>query len=153
MRRRLVIALVVIAAGGSALGVALAERSSGSSRPLPSIATAVRLCEDVPSQQMRDHCYVQQLVVLLDATGDPAREVPRIGAYARRNGGYLAEACHILMHGVGRAYGQEHHVKLAQLQETLPRSNDPSCSAGFAHGLIISLGPDGLAGGPKGALA
>src|SRR5262245_14575193 len=91
-------------------------------QPKPSVATAIRLCDEVASQQMRDHCYVRQLLGVVDASGDPADEVPRIGAYAQKHGGYLAEACHILMHGVGRAYGEEHHVKLSQLQDTLPRS-------------------------------
>src|SRR4051794_10059606 len=143
--RLLLIALVAAAV--------LASPASAQRRPQPSVATAVRLCEDVASQQMRDHCYVRELLGVLDAAGDPAREVPRIGAFAQRNGGYLAEACHMLMHGVGRAYGQEHHVRLAQLQEMLPRSNDPSCSAGFAHGLMIALGPEVLKAGPQGALA
>src|SRR4051812_19116369 len=146
MRRSLVPVLLVLAAAA----VALAARDGGHGQRQPSIATAIRLCEDVASQQMRDHCYVRELLGVLDAAGDPAHEVPRIGAFAQRNGGYLAEACHMLMHGVGRAYGQEHHVRLAQLQEMLPRSNDPSCSAGFAHGLIIALGPEVLKAGPQG---
>src|SRR4051794_38427164 len=101
--------LLVVLAAGLLAAPALAQ-------PKPSIGTAVRLCEDVASQEMRDHCYVQQLLAVVDASGDPADEVPRIGAYAQKHGGYLAEACHILMHGVGRAYGQEHRVRLSQLQ-------------------------------------
>jgi len=59
---------------------------------------------------------------------------------AKRDGGFLFDNCHILMHWVGRNYALEHHVTLGTLQRYLPRTNDPGCSAGFAHGLISALG-------------
>ena len=45
------------------------------------------------------------------------------------------------MHWVGRNYALAHHVTLGSLQSFLPRSNNPACSAGFAHGLVSALGP------------
>jgi hypothetical protein len=33
-------------------------------------------------------------------------------------------------------------VTLATLMEYLPRSNDPGCTAGFAHGLVTGVAPD-----------
>src|SRR5262249_20770614 len=83
----------------------------------------------------------------------PSRELPRIDAFAHRTGGYLEESCHILMHTVGRTYAADRRLTLAQLQGVLPRSNHPSCSAGFAPGLITYLGPQVLQAGPRGALA
>jgi hypothetical protein len=55
------------------------------------------------------------------------------------------------MHWVGRTYAIEHHVTLASLQSYLPRTNDPGCSAGFAHGLISALGPALRGANPKDA--
>jgi len=67
-------------------------------------------------------------------------ELPEVDAAVEQAGGFLAENCHILMHWVGRNYALAHHVTLGSLQRYLPRTNDPGCSAGFAHGLISALG-------------
>jgi hypothetical protein len=98
-------------------------------------------------------CYQRKILALLETGGDPAADMPKIDAYAHSIGGPLDQECHILMHWVGRQYGVDEHVTFAGLQNLLPRSNDPGCSAGFAHGLISSLGKDILDLGPKGALA
>src|SRR5262249_21965535 len=90
---------------------------------------------------------------LVITTGHPATELPRIDAYAAQTGGLLYTSCHLLMHTVGRLYGVREHVTLARLQDYLPRTNDPNCSAGFAHGLITALGPQVKRLGPKGAAA
>jgi hypothetical protein len=45
------------------------------------------------------------------------------------------------MHTVGRTYALEHELTLADLTDVLPRSNDPGCSAGFAHGLVTGVAP------------
>jgi hypothetical protein len=45
------------------------------------------------------------------------------------------------MHTVGRTYAVEEGLTLADLQDVLPRSNDPGCSAGFAHGLVTGVAP------------
>jgi hypothetical protein len=57
------------------------------------------------------------------------------------------------MHGVGRRYGTAERVTLTNLLDHLPKTNDPGCSAGFAHGLPIALGPEIERLGPKGAAA
>ena len=46
------------------------------------------------------------------------------------------------MHTVGRMYARDGDVTLANLMEHLPLSNDPGCSAGFAHGLVTGVAPD-----------
>ena len=49
----------------------------------------------------------------------------------------MLASCHGLMHTVGRTYrARRGRLELADLQDYLPRSNDPGCSAGFAHGLV-----------------
>ena len=96
-------------------------------------------------------CLSENFLKLVVRSGDPAHELPRIDEYARITGGFLASNCHILMHTVGRRFGKLERVSLAHLQDYLPRSNDPSCSAGFAHGLITWLGPEILRIGPGGA--
>ena len=98
-------------------------------------------------------CYQRKVLALLEAGRDPAGDMPKIDAYAHSVGGPLDQECHMLMHWVGRQYGVDEHVTFAGLQNLLPRSNDPGCSAGFAHGLISALGQDILDLGPKGALA
>ena len=45
------------------------------------------------------------------------------------------------MHTVGRTYARERACTLADLMDYLPRSNDPGCSAGFAHGLVTGVAP------------
>jgi hypothetical protein len=97
-------------------------------------------------------CYVKLLFRDVERSGDPSRELPQLDAQTRAAGGFIAGACHALMHQVGREYARRHHVTLATLQKYLPKSNDPGCSAGFGHGLIMALGPQILRVGPKGAL-
>ena len=45
------------------------------------------------------------------------------------------------MHTVGRTYALERELALSDLKDVLPRSNDPGCSAGFAHGLVTGVAP------------
>ena len=58
-----------------------------------------------------------------------------------------------MMHSVGRRYGQHAKVTLTNLLNYLPKTNDPGCSAGFAHGMLIALGPEIQKLGPQGAAA
>ena len=60
--------------------------------------------------------------------------------------------CHLLMHVVGRAWALEHHLTLDRLQNVVPRSNDPGCSAGFGMGLVMYLGPEIISTGGKSAV-
>jgi len=79
--------------------------------------------------------------------------LPRIDAYVHSVGGWLQGNCHVMMHSVGRRYGKKEHVTLTNLLNYLPKTNDPGCSAGFAHGMLIALGPQIQKLGPKGAAA
>src|SRR5262245_17502306 len=98
-------------------------------------------------------CLIDQATLLVEHTDDPANELPRIDAYVHSVGGWLQGNCHVMMHTVGRRYGAKKKVTLANLLKYLPKTNDPGCSAGFAHGLLIALGPQIEKLGPKGAAA
>jgi hypothetical protein len=98
-------------------------------------------------------CLIDQATLLVEHTNDPANELPRIDAYVHSVGGWLQGNCHVLMHTVGRRYGKKEHVTLTNLLDHLPKTNDPGCSAGFAHGMLIALGPQIEKLGPKGAAA
>jgi hypothetical protein len=98
-------------------------------------------------------CLIDQATLLVEHTNDPANELPRIDAYVHSVGGWLQGNCHVIMHTVGRRYGQKAHVTLTNLLNYLPKTNDPGCSAGFAHGMLIALGPQIEKLGPKGAAA
>ena len=45
------------------------------------------------------------------------------------------------MHTVGRTYARDAGITLENLMDYLPQSNDPGCSAGFAHGLVTGVAP------------
>jgi hypothetical protein len=98
-------------------------------------------------------CLIDQATLLVEHTNDPANELPRIDAYVHSMGGWLQGNCHVMMHTVGRRYGAKEKVTLTNLLKYLPKTNDPGCSAGFAHGLLIALGPQIQKLGPKGAAA
>lgn len=109
-------------------------------------------CEQILREEAKYHCFLRLLSLDVERSGDPARELPRIDRRARSAGGTLLSMCHVLMHEVGRRYGRAHHVTLATLQRYVPRSNDPTCSAGFGMGLVMSLGPQLVGSGGRGAL-
>lgn len=98
-------------------------------------------------------CLTDQAYALILRTNDPSTELPRIDDYVHTQGGWLQGNCHVLMHAVGRRYGQHEKITLSNLLDYLPKTNDPGCSAGFAHGLLIALGPQVQKLGPKGAAA
>jgi hypothetical protein len=150
-----VLAAVAVAVAAVAL---LHGGRAGSAAPPPApddtaLATLNDLCESQTGDGMQLSCFTRKLTALLEERGDSAGELPRIDAFARRTGGYLATNCHIVMHAVGRAYAADEKLTLARLQDALPRSNDPGCSAGFAHGMLIALAPTILAAGPRASLA
>ena len=78
---------------------------------------------------------------LVGDTDDPRPAVAAIESAARREGGPVLANCHGVMHTVGRTYAVDGGLTLADLQDVLPRSNDPGCSAGFAHGLVTGVAP------------
>jgi hypothetical protein len=109
-------------------------------------------CAGIRAARAKTRCYVDRLYAYIEESGNPARALPDLDAETRAAGGFIAGACHGLMHAVGRRYAKRHHVTLATLQRYLPKSNDPGCSAGFGHGLIMELGPQIVRAGPRGAL-
>jgi hypothetical protein len=98
------------------------------------------------------NCYVTRLFADVEASKDPADELPRIDRKVRAGGGYLEGNCHMMMHVVGRKYARKHNVTLGNLQRYLPRSNDPGCSAGFGMGMVMTLGSEIGRLGPNGAI-
>jgi hypothetical protein len=104
-------------------------------------------CTQIHNAEVQYHCYVRLLLQDVQASGNPARELPRIDRRVTAVGGPLEAGCHVLMHEVGREYGRAHRVTLATLQRYVPRSNNPNCSAGFGMGLVMYLGPQILRSG------
>src|ERR671934_255967 len=155
---RVLVAAAVVAAAGLAATTALAGGgfqgpSFGYGRYVRE-ARAFRFCDSFTRRPARYRaCLSKQALWLVVHTHNPARELPRIDRYAHSVGGFLDNNCHILMHPVGRRYARLVHLTLARLRDYLPRSNDPGCSAGFGHGLIMELGPQIVRMGPQGAAA
>ena len=158
MRGRLLVAAAVVAAAGLAATAALGGGgfqgpTFGYGRYVRE-ARAFRICDSLTRRPTRFRtCLSDQALWLVVHTRNPARELPRIDRYAHSVGGSLNDNCHILMHPVGRRYARRVHLTLERLRDYLPRSNDPGCSAGFGHGMIMELGPQIVRMGPKGAAA
>jgi hypothetical protein len=109
-------------------------------------------CEQIGLSSAKDRCYERMLLQDIDQSGDPATELPRIDRRAKAAGTSLYASCHMYMHVVGRAWAREHHLTLDRLQDVVPRSNDPGCSAGFGMGLVMGLGPQIIETGGASAL-
>jgi hypothetical protein len=142
-----------VAAGSALAGGGFGEPTFGYGRYVRE-ARAFRFCAIYERRPLRYRsCLSEQALALVVKTRNPARELPRIDLYAHSVGGFLARNCHILMHPVGRGYARAVHLTLDRLRSYLPRTNDPGCSAGFSHGLIMYLGPQIVRMGPQGAVA
>jgi hypothetical protein len=103
-----------------------------------SLETCGRLEDD---DEARD-CYAQALSALFEGEDDPSGplEEAAVAAYSDPTGRLLGD-CHGLMHAVGREFAAEHDVTLGSLMTYLPQSNEPGCTAGFAHGLVTGVAP------------
>jgi hypothetical protein len=86
-------------------------------------------CTQIHNAEAQYHCYVRLLLLDVQASRDPARELPRIDRRVESVGGPVEAGCHVLMHEVGREWARAHHLTLADLQHYVPRSNNPNCSA------------------------
>ena len=106
----------------------------------PPAAVRVDDCRGLPADASRD-CYVRTFSALVADRDDPRPQVAAIEAAVRREGGFALSGCHGVMHTVGRTYALELELGLSDLKDVLPRSNDPGCSAGFAHGLVTGVAP------------
>jgi hypothetical protein len=147
---------VVLASSLLAAGVGIASAVGAPPHVSDSPASAASSfgpgCAAKRATSAKSSCYVKLLLRDIERSGNPSRELPQLDAETQAAGGFIAGACHALMHQVGREYARRHHVTLGTLQKYLPKSNNPGCSAGFGHGLIMELGPQILRVGPKGAL-
>ena len=94
-------------------------------------------------------CYSRELEKIVNDAADPLAAVEGItsAAYADQTGFLLAN-CHGIMHTVAREYALRTKLTLAKLMDNLPRTNDPGCSAGYAHGLVTAVAPEIEASGP-----
>jgi hypothetical protein len=90
-----------------------------------------------------------ELAAIVNGAGDPLAAVEGItkAAYADESGFLLAN-CHGIMHTVAREYALRTGLELDGLMDSLPRTNDPGCSAGYAHGLVTAVAPEIEKAGP-----
>jgi hypothetical protein len=127
------------------VGVAVAVVDGGGERSPPRPA-AVRMpdldeCRGLGGDLARD-CYTRAYLSVVRGRDDPRPAVEAIATNAWKEGASLLADCHGIMHTVGRTYASERGVELATLMEYLPQSDDPGCTAGFAHGMVTAIAPD-----------
>ena len=106
----------------------------------PPAAVDFGACGALLADAARD-CLTRTFQEVVDGRDDPLPAVAAIEDAVRAEGGFVLANCHGVMHTVGRTYALEEELDLGGLQERLPRSNDPGCSAGFAHGLVTGVAP------------
>lgn len=165
-RTRRIVALVAVITGGllTVLVVGAIAVRGGTDAPPGVFGTAAAVvatqsqCEaytETPANRTNgvsdETCLARAAYTVMRSARDPATLLPEIDAFVGIHGGFLASMCHLVMHRVGRLYAADHDVTLTTLLDYLPRSNNPNCSAGFAHGLISTLGPAVAAAGPQAA--
>ncbi len=137
--RFVVLAVMAVLAVGSVAAVFLVG-AGDESKPVRARGDPAG-CRVLPAAGARA-CYTREFTAMVEGRDDPRPAVAAISDSAWREGGFLLTNCHGLMHSVGRTYARAAGVTLATLMDFLPRSNDPGCSAGFAHGLVTAVGPD-----------
>jgi len=106
----------------------------------PPAAVELDACRGLLAEAARD-CVTEEFQRLVEGAEDPRHAVATIERTVRREGGFVLSNCHGVMHTVGRTYAVDESLSLGDLQDVLPRSNDPGCSAGFAHGLVTGVAP------------
>jgi hypothetical protein len=139
VRRPLVLVLLLGALGAIAVA-ALVLRTSGDEPAGAPVAVELESCRNLLPEASRE-CWTRAFLAAVEGRDDPRPAVAAVADAARSEGSFLLSSCHGLMHTVGRTYARETGVTLANLMNYLPRSNDPGCSAGFAHGLVTGVGP------------
>lgn len=147
--RRVILGLVVLAAFAvAAVACSGEDEDAGSAPPSTAAETApaeersLQACGEIADADAARDCYAQALAALFEGEDDPAGplEEATVAAYSDPTGRLLGD-CHGLMHTVGREFAAEHDVTLASLMTFLPQSNEPGCTAGFAHGLVTGVAP------------
>jgi hypothetical protein len=140
--RRLV--LLALAAGSlaalAAVAAVLLLRGDDSTPAATPRTLGLARC-DALLEARRPECYTRELQLAVVGADDVHAALARVNRTVRARGGRLLSDCHGFMHTVGRRYVQEHDVTVASLMDVLPRTNDPGCPAGFAHGLVTGVAP------------
>ena len=153
MKRLLVLVLLLVIAGcGGGDDPQPAEPTTAAAETAEPAATGdLNTCAGLVQDEGRS-CYSRELAAIVDGAGDPLAAVEGItkAAYADQTGFLLAN-CHGIMHTVAREYALRTGLSLAKLMDSLPRTNDPGCSAGYAHGLVTAVAPEIEKAGPKAA--
>ena len=150
-RRRLVVAGVAAALVVAALvvaGIVLAGGSDDGGGAAAAPATGLPACAK-ESGDAQLACYSKAFDAAVLPAKDPLAAVDAISKEAYAESGPLLVNCHGLMHAVGRKLAAEKKITLATLMDYLPKSNDPGCSAGFAHGLVTAVAPQIDVNDPK----
>src|SRR3954447_7426526 len=147
----LVALLLLAGCGGGGGGSQAASSSAGDPTAAPATGDLGACAGQVQDEGRA--CYTSEIKVIVDRAGDkplPAVQQVSEASYAEKSGFLLAN-CHGIMHTVGREWAIAHHLTLQHLMDYLPRSNDPGCSAGFAHGLVTGIAPQIQQQGAKAA--
>jgi hypothetical protein len=119
------------------VSVIVSRDDEAATRAQPAPALLAR-CANMLRDRAQD-CFTREARLLMDEADDPHATLAAITRTVSRIGGTTLADCHGLMHGVGRHYAAEHGVTVATLMRNLPKTNDPGCSAGFAHGLVTGV--------------
>jgi hypothetical protein len=142
VKRRFVLALAVavVASAGAATALLVLDPDEGRGLPAARVVDPQE-CRRLADDAARD-CYVRAFSAMVGTRADPGEVVRTITDMAWGQGGFLLSNCHGVMHTVGRTYARRVGVTLETLMRYLPRSNDPGCPAGFAHGLVTAVASD-----------
>lgn len=148
--RKRPIARIMVAVVVAAVAIGTVVAATQIARPAPGPAAAAKLtdCQRIADRREMRDCYTAAMLDELRPVRDPTAVLGRIDREVNRIGEYPAANCHTLMHTVGRRYAALHDVTLRTLMDHLPRSNDPGCAAGFAHGMVTAIAPAVLRAGP-----
>ncbi|MET1009036.1 MAG: hypothetical protein ABWY96_03140, partial [Gaiellaceae bacterium] len=157
MKLLVLLAVALAVVGGCSSGGD--DGDSGSSSVARSTGTlpeeaSLEGCRDVADGDEARSCYAAALAAIMRDSDDPSTGLEEIAveAYTEPTGRLLGD-CHGLMHTVGRAYAAENGVTLENLMTYLPQTNEPGCSAGFAHGLVTAVAPEIDLGDPASSVA
>jgi len=154
MNRRALLAglgvvVLLIAAGAGIVLATSGDDKPSAARSSQTATGDLANCQGLVQDEGRS-CYARELDKIVNEAADPLAAVEGItnAAYADQSGFLLAN-CHGIMHTVAREYALRTKLTLAKLMDALPRTNDPGCSAGYAHGLVTAVAPEIEASGPQ----
>jgi hypothetical protein len=146
---RVAVALAVaVVLAGAAAAFVLLDRDDNDHPASGAPIAHVERCRGLADDAARE-CFTREFLAMVEGEDDPRPAVAAIARAARPESGFLLSNCHGLMHTVGRTYARDAGVTLGTLMDYLPKSNDPGCSAGFAHGLVTAVASDIDLGEPR----